>query len=119
MFNHPLYCPDIAPNDFHLFLHLKKFLSGQRQHFQDDREAELSVTVVPTPGSGFYDTEHKSRSNGMTNVSFKEASMLKNSLIFAVSVPINLSIKLAFDSVNGYREIYFVDVLRITIKNIT
>jgi histone-lysine N-methyltransferase SETMAR len=26
VFNHPLYSPDLAPSDFHLFLHLKKFL---------------------------------------------------------------------------------------------
>jgi histone-lysine N-methyltransferase SETMAR len=26
VFNHPPYSPDLAPSDFHLFLHLKKFL---------------------------------------------------------------------------------------------
>ena len=44
MFDHPAYSPDLAPSDFHLFLHLKKFLSGQRQHFQNDTEADMSVT---------------------------------------------------------------------------
>ena len=39
--------------------------------------------------------------------------MLKNSSRLAVSVPVNLSIKLDFVSVNGSRETYFVDVLRI------
>ena len=34
---------DLVPSDLHLS-HLKKFLSGQRQHFQNDREAEMSVT---------------------------------------------------------------------------
>jgi len=29
-FNHPLYSPDLAPRGFHLFLHLKSFLAGQR-----------------------------------------------------------------------------------------
>ena len=38
--------------------------------------------------------------------------MLKNSSTLAVSVPINLSIKLGFVSVNGPREDYFVDALR-------
>ena len=33
----------------HHFLHLKKFLSGQRQRFQNDRETEMSVTVIPMP----------------------------------------------------------------------
>ena len=48
--HHPPYSPNLMPSDFHLFLHLKKFLSGQRQCFQNDREAEMSVTVVPIPG---------------------------------------------------------------------
>ena len=26
----------------HLFLHLKKFLSSQHQHFQNDREVDMS-----------------------------------------------------------------------------
>jgi histone-lysine N-methyltransferase SETMAR len=44
VFNHPPYSPDLAPSDFHLFLHLKKFLSGQRQGFENDREAEMVFT---------------------------------------------------------------------------
>ena len=40
-------------------------------------------------------------------------NMLKNSSTLAVSVPINLSIKLGFVSVNGPRETYFVDSPRI------
>ena len=48
--HHPSYSPDRTPSDFHLFFHLKKFLSGQRQRFQNDREAEMSFTVVPIPG---------------------------------------------------------------------
>ena len=39
--------------------------------------------------------------------------MLKNSSTLAVSVPVNVSIKLDFVSVNGPRETYFVDALRI------
>ena len=53
---HPPYSPDLEPSDFNLFLYLKKFLSGQRQRFQNDREAEMSVTVVPIPGADFHDT---------------------------------------------------------------
>ena len=45
----------------------------------------------------------------MINVSITEANMLKNSSTLAVSVPINLSIKLYFVSLNGCRETYFVD----------
>ena len=32
--DHPPYSRDLAPSDFHLFLHLKKFLGGKR--FDDD-----------------------------------------------------------------------------------
>ena len=45
----------------------------------------------------------------MTDVSIPEVNMLKNSLTLAVFVPINISIKLGFVSVNGPRETYFVD----------
>ena len=48
--HHPPYSPDLAPSDFHLLLHLNKFLSGQRQGFQNERQAEMSVTVVLIPG---------------------------------------------------------------------
>ena len=51
--HHPLCSPDLAPSYFHLFLCVKKFLSGQRQRFQNDREAEMSATVVPIPGGKF------------------------------------------------------------------
>ena len=50
VFNHPPYSPDLAPSDFHVSLHLKKFLSGYRQRFQNDREAEMRITVDPIPG---------------------------------------------------------------------
>ena len=49
----------------------------------------------------------------MINVSISELNMLKNSSIFAISVSINISIKLDFVSVNVPRETYFVNALRI------
>ena len=50
--------PDLVPNDFHLFLHLKKFLSGQHQRFQNDREAEMNVTQwFQSQAADLYDTE--------------------------------------------------------------
>ena len=48
--HHQPYSSDLAPSDFHLFLRLNQFLSGQRQRFQNDREAEISVTEVAIPG---------------------------------------------------------------------
>ena len=47
---HPSYSLDLAPDDSYLLSHLKKFLSGQHQCFQNDTEAEMSVTVVPILG---------------------------------------------------------------------
>jgi predicted TIM-barrel enzyme len=49
----------------------------------------------------------------MTNVSIPVANMLKNSSTLAVSVAINISMKLCFVSVNGPRETYLLDEPRI------
>ena len=56
---------------------------------------------------------YKSWSHGMTDVSITEVNMLKNSSTLAVSVTINLSIKLSFVSINGPRETNFVDAISI------
>ena len=61
----------------------------------------------------FYDTEYKTWSHRMTNISIPEMKILKNSSIFAVCVSTNLSIKLGFVSVNVTRETFFMDALRI------
>ena len=39
--DHPPYSPDLAPSDFHLFLHLKKHLAGKK--FDDDDEVREDV----------------------------------------------------------------------------
>ena len=57
---HPPYSSDLAPSDLHVFLDLKKFLSNQQQHFQNDREEEMNVTVVPIQAEDYYDTGYKS-----------------------------------------------------------
>ena len=56
--------------------------------------------------------EYKRWYHGMTNVSIPEVNMSKNSSRLAVSVPINISIKLDFVSVNGSVKTYFVYSLR-------
>ena len=43
---------DLAPSDFHLSLHLMKFLSGKRQRFQNNRGGDESHSLVPIPGGG-------------------------------------------------------------------
>ena len=66
----------------------------------------MSVTQwFQSQAAYFYDTGYKSWSHDMTNVSIPDVNMLKNSSTLAVSVPINLSIKLGFVSVNGPREV--------------
>jgi histone-lysine N-methyltransferase SETMAR len=42
-FDHPPYSPDLAPSDFHVFLHLKTFLCGRR--FHDDNEVKEAVNT--------------------------------------------------------------------------
>ena len=52
-FDHPPYSPDLAPSDFHLFLHLKSFLAGRRFH---DNEVKEAVTMCfALQAASFYD----------------------------------------------------------------
>ena len=92
---------------------LKKLLSGQRQRFHNDREAEMSVTQWFQSQAADITTQgYKSWSNVMTNVSVPEVNMLKNSSTLAVSVPIILSIKFGVLFIKGPRKTYFVDEQR-------
>ena len=54
---------------------------------------------------------YKIWSQGMTNVSIPKMNMVKNSTTLAVSVTINISIKLGFVSVNGPGETYLLDAI--------
>ncbi|KAJ4451413.1 hypothetical protein ANN_02875 [Periplaneta americana] len=55
LFDHPLYSPDLAPSDFHVFLHLKKFLSSD-ERFGNDEELKTSVTRwFHSQAAEFYD----------------------------------------------------------------
>jgi histone-lysine N-methyltransferase SETMAR len=50
----PPYSPDLAPSDFHLFLHLKKFLAGQ--HFNNDEDVKRAVQKwLSSQAATFYD----------------------------------------------------------------
>ena len=69
--------PDFAPSDFHIFLHLKKFLFGQRQRLQNAREAEISVTMFQSQSTDLYDTGYNSWSHGTTYVTITEVNMLE------------------------------------------
>ena len=73
----------------------------------------MSVTQwFQSQATDFYDTGIQKLVPWYDTVSIPEANMLKNSSTLAVSVSINVSIKLWFVSVNGAKETYFVDVLR-------
>ncbi|GFT18052.1 histone-lysine N-methyltransferase SETMAR [Trichonephila clavipes] len=51
---HPLYSPDLAPSDYHLFMHLKKSLAGQRH--SDDDEAKTTVKQwLSNQAASFFD----------------------------------------------------------------
>jgi hypothetical protein len=51
----PPYGPNLAPSDFHLFLHLKKHLAGKR--FDDDDELQEAVmTWFKGQAADFYDS---------------------------------------------------------------
>ena len=41
VFEHPAYSPDLAPSDFHLFGHMKRWLGGQR--FGTDETLQTGV----------------------------------------------------------------------------
>ena len=57
--------------------------------FQNDREADMSVTQrFQSQAADFYDTASHFSSDSMTNVSIPEVNMLKNSSTLAVSVPL-------------------------------
>ncbi|GFW41930.1 histone-lysine N-methyltransferase SETMAR [Trichonephila clavipes] len=54
VFDHPPYSPDLAPSDFHLFLHLKSFLAGK--HFNNDKELKENVSNwLKTQAATFYE----------------------------------------------------------------
>ncbi|GBL94827.1 hypothetical protein AVEN_197511-1 [Araneus ventricosus] len=50
---HP-YSPDLAPNDFHLFRHLKHHLGGN--HYSDDEDMKTAVTSwLSEQAASFYE----------------------------------------------------------------
>ena len=49
----PPYSPDLAPSDFHLFLHLKKFLGDKRS---DDDDLKYAVQKsLTSQAAAFYE----------------------------------------------------------------
>ena len=49
-----LYSPDVAPSDFHFFLHLKKHLAGKKFDDHDEVQKEV-MTWFKRQTADFYD----------------------------------------------------------------
>ena len=55
VFDHPPYSPDLAPSDYHLFMHLKQWLASQS--FEDDDRLKTGVTTwFKSLAADFFDT---------------------------------------------------------------
>ena len=77
-FDHPPYNPDLAPSDFHLFLHLKSFLAGRQLH--DDEVKETVTTGFTSQAASFYDEGIQNWCNVMTSASTMVVTMSKSSV---------------------------------------
>ena len=53
--DHPPYSPNLAPSDFHLFLHLKKHLVGKKFDDEDEVQEEV-MTWFKGLAADFYDS---------------------------------------------------------------
>ena len=53
--DHPPYSPDLAPSDFHLFIHIKKFLGGKRFDDDDDDLKDAVPKWLTSQAAAFYE----------------------------------------------------------------
>jgi len=75
----PPYSPDLARSDYHLFLHLKKFLGGKR--FDDDGDLKDAVrTCLTSQAAAFYQEGIQKLVPTKISASIMAANMWKNSL---------------------------------------
>ena len=52
--DHPTHGPDLAPSNFHFFLHLEKHMASQK--FHEDEEVKNEVTILLcAQAAEFYD----------------------------------------------------------------
>ena len=105
------YDPDLTLCDFLLFLHLKKILSGQRQHIQNDRGMEMNVTMVPFPGGRLLQYRIQ-KLIPQYDKCFSSRGEYVEKFLNACSICSNKSlITLGFVFVNSLRETYFMNAL--------
>ena len=75
----PPYSPDLAPSDFHLFLHLKKFLGSKR--FDDDDDLKDAVQKwLTSQAAAFYEEGIQTLCPATISASIIVANIWKNSL---------------------------------------
>jgi len=58
-FEHAMYSKDLAPGDYHLFLHIKKFLAGQRPRCDQDTKHVLRNWVKVLAANTFEEGTQK------------------------------------------------------------
>ena len=75
--DYPPYSSDLAPNDFHLFLHLKKHLAGKKIYDDDEVQEEI-MTWFKGLAADFYDSRIQKL---VPNVWTVPATILKNKVI--------------------------------------
>ena len=75
-FDHLPYSPDLAPSDFHLFLHLKSFLAGQQ--FHDDEVKETLPHTLHRRRHHSMMKGYKNWCNTMTSASTMVETMSKS-----------------------------------------
>ena len=79
IFDHPPYSPDLAPSDYHLFMHLKKWLASQR--FETDDELQTGVNEwFKTLAADFFDTGIKNRVPRYQKCVEVNGTMLRNNV---------------------------------------
>ncbi|KAJ4447519.1 hypothetical protein ANN_09526 [Periplaneta americana] len=105
LFDHPPYSPDLAPSDFHVFLHLKKFSCPPREYNawcnlpQKGKGVILYSEFIPS-------NKWITKPNGMTSGEWKEAiKMTANVLKIGWSpidvVDVNFDIPIEWKESNG------------------
>ena len=113
VFNHPLYSPDLTSSDFYLFytsrnswpVSVSVFRTTKTRRWMSHSGSNPRCHTFTT-----YDTKFGPKVSQICQ--FGRWVCWKNNSTLSVSVPINISVKLGFVTVNGPRETYFVDPLR-------
>jgi transposase len=79
LFDHPLYNPDLAPSDYHLFTYLKSWLGSQC--FNNNEELMEGVKIwLSSQAADFFDTVVQNIFPNMASASVLAVTKFRNSL---------------------------------------